>query len=102
LHFLSGLDAIGNVTKAASSFSFFFLFLPPLFALLIVFIALSLAKGYAVGGSALACFVLFQAFLDEITVILGTAFNSISMRFFFQFSLSGLSDAFFLCRPGQG
>uniref|UniRef100_A0A6A7G7M3 H(+)-exporting diphosphatase n=1 Tax=Hirondellea gigas TaxID=1518452 RepID=A0A6A7G7M3_9CRUS len=35
------LDAVGNVTKAAT-------------------------KGYAVGGSALACFVLFQAFLDEI------------------------------------
>ena len=32
---------MGNVTKAAT-------------------------KGYAVGGSALACFVLFQAFLDEI------------------------------------
>lgn len=36
------LDAVGNVTKAAS-------------------------KGYAVGGSALSCFVLFQAFLDEIS-----------------------------------
>ena len=36
------LDAVGNVTKAAS-------------------------KGYAVGGSALSCFVLFQAFLDEMS-----------------------------------
>ena len=36
------LDAVGNVTKAAS-------------------------KGYAVGGSALACFVLFQAFIDEMS-----------------------------------
>lgn len=38
------LDAVGNVTKAAT-------------------------KGYAVGGSALACFLLFQAFLDEIQVV---------------------------------
>ena len=38
------LDSVGNVTKAAS-------------------------KGYAVGGSALACFVLFQAYLDELAII---------------------------------
>jgi len=38
------LDAVGNVTKAAT-------------------------KGFAVGGSALACFLLFQAFLDEIEVM---------------------------------
>merc|ERR1719150_2332717 len=40
------LDAVGNVTKAAT-------------------------KGYAVGGSALACFLLFNAFLDEIEILTG-------------------------------
>lgn len=48
------LDAVGNVTKAA-------------------------AKGYAVGGSALACFVLFQAFLDEMGIVLGKPFETIDV-----------------------
>jgi H+-translocating diphosphatase len=48
------LDAVGNVTKAA-------------------------AKGYAVGGSALACFVLFQAFMDEITALTGEVFNVVNL-----------------------
>eukprot|EP00457_Paulinella_chromatophora_P001906 gb/GEZN01001908.1/.p1 GENE.gb/GEZN01001908.1/~~gb/GEZN01001908.1/.p1 ORF type:complete len:834 (-),score=63.89 gb/GEZN01001908.1/:117-2618(-) len=48
------LDAVGNVTKAA-------------------------AKGYAVGGSALACFVLYQAFLDEIAELMGKPFEIINV-----------------------
>ena len=48
------LDSVGNVTKAAS-------------------------KGYAVGGSALSCFVLFQAFLDEISAYSGVPFLSVNI-----------------------
>ena len=48
------LDAVGNVTKAAS-------------------------KGYAVGGSALSCFVLFQAFLDEMSALTGVPFTSVNL-----------------------
>merc|ERR1712129_614931 len=40
------LDAVGNVTKAAT-------------------------KGYAVGGSALACFLLFNAFITKVEVMIG-------------------------------
>eukprot|EP00656_Telonema_subtile_P002836 TRINITY_DN11291_c0_g1_i7.p1 TRINITY_DN11291_c0_g1~~TRINITY_DN11291_c0_g1_i7.p1 ORF type:complete len:473 (-),score=129.60 TRINITY_DN11291_c0_g1_i7:207-1625(-) len=43
------LDAVGNVTKAAT-------------------------KGYACGGSALACFILFRAFMDEISALTGVKF----------------------------
>eukprot|EP01084_Bolivina_argentea_P307929 532311_1 len=48
------LDAVGNVTKAAT-------------------------KGYAVGGSALACFLLFNAFLDEIHILTGVKVSSVDI-----------------------
>jgi len=40
------LDAVGNVTKAAT-------------------------KGYSVGSAALACFLLFSAYLDEVQMMTG-------------------------------
>jgi len=48
------LDAVGNVTKAAT-------------------------KGYAVGGSALACFVLFRAYLDEVGAFTGQPFDVVNI-----------------------
>ena len=48
------LDAVGNVTKAAT-------------------------KGYAVGGSALACFILFRAYLGEMARVSGLHFESVNI-----------------------
>lgn len=48
------LDAVGNVTKAAT-------------------------KGYAVGGSALACFVLFRAYLDEVGAFTGQPMEVVNL-----------------------
>jgi H(+)-translocating pyrophosphatase len=48
------LDAVGNVTKANT-------------------------KGYSVGSASLACFLLFSAYLDEVTAITGQEFKSVDI-----------------------
>ena len=47
-------DAVGNVTKAN-------------------------AKGYSVGSAAMACFLLFSAFIDEVNILSPTKLHSVDI-----------------------